>query len=298
MENNKGLKTPLRYPGGKSRALKFLFDHLPTDFIEEYREPFLGGGSVAIEFSKRYPNKTVWVNDAYYNLYNFWINLQQRNNDLHALILHMKNRASQGSDQKEVDENHRKLFNEAKSEIEGTTDFLRRAAYFYVLNKCSFSGLGESSGFSVQASQSNFSYSNIDKLLLYKDIIKNWIITNLDYKHLCVNVKKDVLIFLDPPYDIDSWLYGKGGDMHANFGHTRFAEIANGLNCYVMITYNSSDEIKSLFDGWNMLDWDLTYTMRSDKTYRASEAARKELLLLNYSTRKTTLEKFFENSQI
>jgi site-specific DNA-adenine methylase len=37
---------PLRYPGGKSKALKFIAPLIPN--FEEYREPFLGGGSVFI----------------------------------------------------------------------------------------------------------------------------------------------------------------------------------------------------------------------------------------------------------
>ena len=62
----KSHKTPLRYPGGKSRALSKLFQFIPnlSDYTE-YREPFLGGGSVAIEISKRYPHLKIWVNDLY-----------------------------------------------------------------------------------------------------------------------------------------------------------------------------------------------------------------------------------------
>ena len=43
------LKTPLRYPGGKSRAVKKMAHYFP-DFndYKEFREPFLGGGSVAL----------------------------------------------------------------------------------------------------------------------------------------------------------------------------------------------------------------------------------------------------------
>ena len=47
------LKTPLRYPGGKSRAVPKLLQHLPSREITEYREPFLGGGSMAIEMTRR-----------------------------------------------------------------------------------------------------------------------------------------------------------------------------------------------------------------------------------------------------
>jgi len=58
----KALKTPLRYPGGKSRATKYLLPRFPEG-IEEYRETFLGGGSVAIAFSKANPDTPVWVTE-------------------------------------------------------------------------------------------------------------------------------------------------------------------------------------------------------------------------------------------
>ena len=47
----KALKTPLRYPGGKSKAIKTLSPWFPKT-ISEYREPFIGGGSIAIEVTK------------------------------------------------------------------------------------------------------------------------------------------------------------------------------------------------------------------------------------------------------
>ena len=38
------VKSPLRYPGGKSKAIKQIFSYVPK--FKEFREPFLGGGSV------------------------------------------------------------------------------------------------------------------------------------------------------------------------------------------------------------------------------------------------------------
>ena len=46
----KALKTPLRYPGGKSKAIKTLTPWFPQ-IISEYREPFIGGGSIAIQIT-------------------------------------------------------------------------------------------------------------------------------------------------------------------------------------------------------------------------------------------------------
>ena len=62
----KSLKTPLRYPGGKSRAVTKMAQFFPElrDYVE-YREPFLGGGSGAIYISKMYPHLKITVNDLY-----------------------------------------------------------------------------------------------------------------------------------------------------------------------------------------------------------------------------------------
>ena len=73
----KALKTPLRYPGGKSRAVTKMDQYFPDlrNYVE-FREPFLGGGSVAIYISKKYPHLKITVNDLYEPLVNFWSNLQ------------------------------------------------------------------------------------------------------------------------------------------------------------------------------------------------------------------------------
>ena len=52
-----------------------------------------------------------------------------------------------------------------------------KAVAFYVVNKCSFSGLTESSSFSKMASDSNFSIKGIENLKYYSRLIKNWKIT-------------------------------------------------------------------------------------------------------------------------
>ena len=81
MSTIKSLKTPLRYPGGKSRAVSKLFQFIPDlKGVKEYREPFLGGGSVALEVTKRYPKIEMWVNDLYEPLTNFWQQLQHEGN--------------------------------------------------------------------------------------------------------------------------------------------------------------------------------------------------------------------------
>lgn len=49
------MKSPLRFPGGKSRGLKQIIPLIP-DF-EEYREPMVGGGSIFLYLRQRYPDR-------------------------------------------------------------------------------------------------------------------------------------------------------------------------------------------------------------------------------------------------
>ena len=74
-------KHHLRYPGGKSKAIKTLSQWYPKT-ISEYREPFIGGGSIAIDITKSNPDIPVWINDLYVPLYNFWVQLRDRGEEL------------------------------------------------------------------------------------------------------------------------------------------------------------------------------------------------------------------------
>ena len=89
----KSYKTPLRYPGGKSRACVKMDPYIPDlrDY-KEYREPFLGGGSVAIYITKKYPDLKIWVNDLYEPLYNFWKVLRDDGDVLYEILCDLKSR--------------------------------------------------------------------------------------------------------------------------------------------------------------------------------------------------------------
>ena len=156
-----------------------------------------------------------------------------------------------------------------------------RAVSFYIVNKCSFSGLSESSSFSKQASDSNFSVRGIEKLPYYQQLISKWQITNLSYEQLLTD-EKDIFVYLDPPYDIKTNLYGKKGNMHRGFDHDRFFYDCDKFKCDQMVSYNSSNLIKSRFIDWKPYEYDHTYTMRSVGEYMQDQQSRKELLLLNY----------------
>ena len=274
----KYLKTPLRYPGGKSRAVPKLFKYFPDmSNVKEYREPFLGGGSVAIAITKQYPDINIWVNDLYEPLYNFWVELRDNGEYLHNQLAQLKSRyPDQGS--------AKGLFLDAKEAVTDENQKDKdRAVAFYIVNKCSFSGLTESSSFSPQASDSNFSMRGINFLPEYSRLITNWKITNLSYEQLLCD-DKQTFIYLDPPYDIRSNLYGKRGNMHKGFDHDVFASDCDRFISPQLVSYNSSQLVCERFKGWEAGQFDHTYTMRSVGTYMNDQQERKELVLLNYGT--------------
>lgn len=274
----KAYKTPLRYPGGKSRAVQKLFGFLPPEVnYDELREPFLGGGSFAIEWTKRYPNTKVWVNDLYEPLTNFWQQLQLFGIEMRNELNQLKHRHIDHASAKS-------LFLEAKDYLNNGTDSFHRAVSFYVVNKCSFSGLTESSSFSKQASDSNFSFKGIDKLPGYSDLIANWTITNYSYDYLMdESSERQVFMYLDPPYEIKDNLYGKKGSMHKGFDHDKFASDCNCNSFDSLVSYNSTQLIRDRFKDWNAAEFDLTYTMRSVGDYMKEQQDRKELVLMNYA---------------
>ena len=274
----KSYKTPLRYPGGKSRACTKMDQYFPDlrDYVE-FREPFLGGGSVAIHISKKYPHLKITVNDLYEPLVNFWLQLQASGKELEENIKNYKSTHPEPISARE-------LFNESKKRVNDQKfDSLERASAFYIVNKCSFSGLTESSSFSQQASISNFSMRGIEKLSGYSELITNWNITNNTYEDIIENdIHDDIFMYLDPPYDIKDNLYGKKGEMHKSFDHDKFAENCDQSNIDMLVSYNSNQLVKDRFKNWTAAEFDLTYTMRSVGEYMRDQQKRKELLLLNY----------------
>ena len=274
----KSLKTPLRYPGGKSRAVKYLIPRMPKDMIE-YREAFLGGGSVAIAVTKEYPDIPVWVNDLYEPLVNFWKKLQSESDALYVLLSAYK-------EEYNTPDKARELFNQMKVDLnDRKTPELQRAAAFYVINKCSFSGLTESSSFSAQASDHNFTVRGIENLPKYSELIQDWKITCGPYWDMMMtSAPVGTFWFFDPPYDIKDNLYGKKGELHKGFNHEEFhAWITQGnVKDRWMITYNTNPTLMEWYDGFYQIKWDLTYTMRSVGDYMNEQKDRAELLITNY----------------
>jgi len=282
------LTTPIRYPGGKSKAVKKLYKLLPNiEEYEEWREPFLGGGSMSIEMTKIFPDMKIWVNDLYPALYTFWTSVQSDGDNMCERLLQMKSECYTPELAKSILGEQKEIIND---DVSSKFD---KAVAWYFANRNSFSGLTETGTYSDQANKMSFTTSIINKLPHYQKLIHNWKFTNGSYDVLLKDNNSKAFVYLDPPYEIkDSTLYGKKGNMHLNFNHDDFAKNCSecGMDC--MVSYNADQFIKDRFPEWNQIEFDHTYSMRSTGDYMENQKGRKELVLTNYSLEQGSLEAF------
>jgi len=268
---NKLIKSPLRYPGGKSKAIKKILPLIPTGY-KEFREPFVGGGSVFLTAKQELNISAKYkINDLNYDLYCFW-KVAQKN--INALVNEIQRIKDTTKDGKEL---YRQLTNNDKKLSE-----FERAVRFFVLNRITFSGTVDSGGYSKQAFEKRFTDSSIDRLLLLSEPLQEVEIYHGDYEKFLFQEGEDVFIFLDPPYltQAKSKLYGKNGDLHINFDHKRFTNNMKMCKHKWLITLDDTPEIRQLFDFAYIYEWELQYGMNNYKQDTAKKG--KELFISNY----------------
>ncbi|MBO9998721.1 MAG: DNA adenine methylase [Cyanobacteria bacterium SID2] len=268
------VRTPLRYPGGKAKALRKIFEKVPIG-IEAYREPFIGGGSVFIEFRQLHPKVPCWINDLNPEVYHFWKTAQANLSELTEAVRQVKVNALDG----------RALFRELADVDVETLSAFDRAVRFFVLNRITFSGTIEAGGYSQKSFEQRFTDSSIERLSQLDRVLRNVKITNSDYSELLKGEGDGVFIFLDPPYfsATKSKLYGKRGQLHTAFDHQKFAEDLKNCSHRWLVTYDDCEEVRQNFPFANLDEWKLQYGMNNYKQGRAEKGA--ELFISNYPDR-------------
>ena len=138
----------------------------------------------------------------------------------------------------------------------------RRAAVFYVLNRSSFSGSTFSGGMSP--GHPRFTQSSMERLENFS--AQNISIQCADFKE-SLQKHKDDFLYLDPPYQINQSLYGKKGNLHKQFDHMGLFDILNNRSNW-MLSYNNGEQIKKLYDNYEIIPVNWKYGMSSDKDAR------------------------------
>ena len=140
--DKKNNKSPLRYPGGKTRACKVLDTIFKENFnLQDFTSlvsPFFGGGSFEFFIQNNY-KLNILANDKFKPLYNFWNTCKIDKVNLCTELT------------KKIDLIDKDEFNNLREKIMDESNELNQSIMYFIINRCSFSGATLSGGFSPRS---------------------------------------------------------------------------------------------------------------------------------------------------
>lgn len=261
-----------RYPGGKAKLLphirKYLDEWIGLGVGVEYREPFVGAGSVATDVLERYPHLgTIWVNDKDAALACLWMALSRK--EMRDALKDMVNQ-----------------FTPSVREFFAIKEFLTSGAvagttqmgfYKLAIHQMSYSGLGVKSagplGGKGQASpykidcRWNPVYINkrIDQIGARLDS-RRVDATGIDFEDLLLGgtIYDTVVLYIDPPY------YDKGAELYQHAftadDHVRLADTLKSCPYRWLLSYDAAPEILELYQGWTRIETvDVAYSITNSR---------------------------------
>ena len=239
------LKSPLRYPGGKSRATKTILSLIPKG-IENLASPFIGGGSIEIACAS-VRGIRVFGYDTFDPVVNFWQVLLSS-----PVVLADKVT-------KHFPLNRTQFYNLQRdyATIKGE---LESATVFYVLNRSSFSGTTLSGGMSP--GHPRFTLSGIERIRSFQ--VDKFSVEQADFKDSIENHKNDFL-YLDPPYANGGKLYGIHGNCHTDFDHVGLATLLKQRDGW-LLSYNDCSLIRDLYSDYKIITPHWQYGMSKQKS--------------------------------
>jgi len=187
---NCNAKPILRWAGGKTWLLKDIHNYLPKKF-NNYYEPFIGGGSVYIHLNStnRIQNKA-FLSDQNSDLINAYNVIKNEPNSLIELLKEFKN--------------EKDFYYYLRGQ--NFTNNIQQAAQFIFLNRTSFNGIyrvnlkGEYNvPFGFKTYKTLFDFDNLIKL---SQMFQNTFFNSCDFENILEDIKKNDLVFLDPPYTV------------------------------------------------------------------------------------------------
>jgi DNA adenine methylase len=237
-------RSPLRYPGGKSRAASYIINnYIKTP--ETVCSPFVGGGSIELKLAGK--GTQVFCYDNFEPLVVFWQEL-------------LKNPVALAE---KVEEFYHELsptmFYNLQKTFHSIKDRMECAACFYAINRASFSGTTLSGGMSP--GHPRFTISSIQRLKDFK--IENFTVELMDFTKSIPKHGNDFL-YCDPPYLIDQKLYGVRGDKHIDFDHEALSELLKARDKWAL-SYNDCPEIRRMYHNYPTLKPAWTYGMNNSK---------------------------------
>ena len=242
--------SPLRYPGGKSKLIDYLFTKLQTCKCDTFVEVFAGGCSFGLALLDAGIINHLVINDKDENLITFWNEVV---NNPETLITKLQTIHPTMDDYIQA----KKLLN-GKAPVSPT-----ELAWAYLLvNRLSYSGIHKAGcqggkNATINALLARYNPNRLIEQIKRISEMKNKItILNQDYINCIENYYWDdkTTLFIDPPY------YEKGKQLYTNYftkeDHCTLAELITNLTLEfpdtadILITYDDAAFIRDLY--WSL----------------------------------------------
>jgi DNA adenine methylase len=273
--------SPLRYPGGKSKASKILNEFVPSD-VTSLVSPFFGGGS--FENFLALQGKEVYGYDLCQPLVDFWQaylgdkeRFFSRVRELSSEILQEKYLVDQTlEDRKE----QKSLFFSWKEIALNSDDSFERGVHYFALNRSAFSGMtliaGPMSSKYIEQKFGEKALTNLKKI--------DFAVKSVEYKDCFSSIEENSnkFLYLDPPYVMETVdkeaIYGNNGDMHRGFDHVALRNSLRNHKERWVLSYLDVPSIRDLYQDFDITNVTWRYTMKPGK----SRPEGKELVIKNF----------------
>lgn len=257
---------PFRYPGGKFYALGLLAPYWELCPHEEYREPFMGGGSV---FFTKPKSKYNILNDIDGELTTTY-RVMQDPSLREQLVALVSCETASPERWKEV------------RQIQPKTE-LEQAFKYYYLNRTSFSGKLSSPAWGYREKRSLPPERWSERILPCGKLLEGADIYNTDFEEIIrMPAKgKSVLMFVDPPYfkPQKHKHYRNGFDEN---DHIRLMECLKETPYNFFLTYEDAPEIREMYSWAKIFGLEFTYRVDNSVVQNGSRMKGTEIVVTNY----------------
>lgn len=194
----------LKWVGGKSQIINNILHCVPVE-MENYHEPFLGGGSVLLAVlslqkqGKINIKNHIFAYDINTDLINLYKNIQNSPKEFHSYLTTYFKEYDESKDKETYYYSVREKFNKKYGENE-----LNRSSMFLFLNKTCFRGVYREgpNGFNVPYGhyKTTPEMISLEELKNISNLIKNVKFIQSSFEQSFDNFKKGDYVYLDPPY--------------------------------------------------------------------------------------------------
>ena len=258
-------KTPLMYPGGKTRLWSTFKSYLP-DGTTEMVSPFIGGGSLEIRCAAHGIKVTAF--DLFEPLVNFW---KYFIDDAESLINKVLSVFPLSFEEKKYYFETGLQPNQKNYSGNLYTD-LERAALFLCLNKQSFRGWTLSQNQCKGYLEASANPELFEKLKTWNN--PNIVVDQSDYRSV-IDKYDGTFMYFDPPYVEKEHYYGWKKNQ-LGFDHHFFCDRISSLKNKWILSYVKHDLVMELYKDYNILELSWAYTIHQNTKPNT------ELLIMNF----------------